>query len=160
MTFFVKMNFINLSHRWNETKRALLLVWQSSPRWSIYNGLILTIKGLMPLLFIYLIKTLIDTSTAIAYNHTETSFKELFWIIIATGIVFLITSLTNSFGSYIQEKHAYLVNDFIKEKIHKRTSKMSFSNFENYHFQDLLFRAVNESSYRPSRIFFSLISLS
>lgn len=154
------MNIKELAIRWHETKRALMLVWKSSPRWSVYNGILLTVKGLMPLLFIYLIKVLIDSSTLVfADGQRASDYTELFLIIAATGIVFLINSLTGSFGTYIQERHSFFVNDYIKNKIHERTSKMSFSYFENYHFQDILHRAVNESSFRPSRIFYGLISL-
>ncbi len=154
------MNYSNFKQRWNETKRALLLVWESSPKWAIYNGVLLIVKGLMPLLFIYLIKVLIDTSSALIKDgHKPSDLTDLIFILILAGVVFLINSLAGSFGNYIRERHSYFVSDNIKAKIHARTTKMNFSYFEDFHFQDIHHRAVIESSFRPARIFFGLVSL-
>lgn len=155
-----KMNYSNIQQRWHETKRALYLVWDSSPKWAIYNGILLIVKGLMPLLFIYLIKLLIDSTTALVRHHIQTpNFNDLIFILCTAGLVFLINSLAGSFGTYIRERHSYYVNDFIKAKIHERTTKMNFSYFEDFHFQDIHHRAVIESSFRPSRIFFGIVSI-
>ena len=154
------MNFQIIKDRWGETRRALLLVWESSPKWAVYNGLLLVLRGVMPLLFIYLIKLLIDISTALIRSGAkDKNFSDLIYVLCAAGLVFLINSLTSSFGSYLRERHSYYVNDHIKAKIHKRTSVMNYSHFEDFHFQDIHHRAVSESSYRPSRIFFGLIAL-
>ncbi len=154
------MQQLNIKQRWHEIKRALLLVIESSPRWTLYNAILITIKGVMPLIFIYLIKLFVDTSALLISNKNRSEdLKPLIIYLCLAGIVFMINSLAGSLGKYIKERHSFYVQDNIKKKIHNKTIKMNFSNFENFHFQDIHHRAISESSYRPSRIFNELVSL-
>lgn len=154
------MQQANIKQRWHETKRALLLVIESSHKWAAYNSLLIIVKGSMPLAFIYLIKLLVDTSAQVIINRSEpVHLTNLIIYLCLAGIVFIINSLAGSIGTYIKERHSYYVQDNIKAKIHEKTIHMNFSNFENFHFQDIHHRAVSESSYRPNRVFNELISL-
>ena len=44
--------------------RALRFVWQSAKGWTIANGVLLVVQGVLPLLPLYLTKLLVDAVTA------------------------------------------------------------------------------------------------
>ena len=44
--------------------RALRFVWQSAKGWTIANGVLLVVQGMLPLLPLYLMKLMVDAVTA------------------------------------------------------------------------------------------------
>ena len=44
--------------------RALRFVWQSAKGWTIANGVLLVVQGMLPLLSLYLMKLVVDAVTA------------------------------------------------------------------------------------------------
>ena len=44
-------------------KRALLLVWQSAPRWTLANAFLVVLQGTLPLASLYLMKLIVDSVT-------------------------------------------------------------------------------------------------
>ena len=51
-----------------QLNRALKLIWQSSPTWTIARLILLTIQSILPLLSLYLMKVIIDTVQVGAKN--------------------------------------------------------------------------------------------
>jgi ATP-binding cassette subfamily B protein len=46
-----------------QLKRAVGLVWQSGPKWTLANVAVLTVQGVLPLVSLYLIGVLVDAVT-------------------------------------------------------------------------------------------------
>jgi ATP-binding cassette subfamily B protein len=46
-----------------QLKRAINLVWQSGPRWTMASVALILIQGLLPLLALYLMKLIVDAVT-------------------------------------------------------------------------------------------------
>ena len=44
--------------------RALRFVWQSAKGWTIVNGVLIVVQGVLPLLPLYLMKLMVDAVTA------------------------------------------------------------------------------------------------
>ena len=45
-------------------KRALSLVWQSAPGWTLVSGFLVVLQGTLPLASLYLMKLIVDSVTA------------------------------------------------------------------------------------------------
>ena len=75
------------------------------------------------------------------------------------GGVFVLNAFLNSVSGIISEKHSFYISDAIQDMIHKRTTTIDFANFDDYHFQNIYYRAINEATYRPSRIYYGFIDL-
>ncbi len=77
--------------------RALRIVWQSTPGWTIISLTLMIVQGLLPLLSLYLMKLIIDSVTQglTAVDKTG-AFGQVLLLIGCAGAVSLINSLCNS----------------------------------------------------------------
>ncbi len=140
--------------------RALNLIWQSSPKWSVINFSFVILKGIMPLMLIFIVQQIVDeVGLLINTSSLVGGFDKMVGILLFAALVFSINAILNSFAAIVSEKHTYFINDEIQNLIHKRTTLMDYENFDNYSFHDIYFRAVNEASYRPAHTYYSFIGL-
>ncbi|MCW3785917.1 ABC transporter ATP-binding protein [Plebeiibacterium sediminum] len=140
--------------------RALKLIWQSSPCWSIINFLFVVLRGIMPLMLIFIVQQIVDEVGLLTNTSSlADGFNKMVGILLFAALIFSINAILNSFASIVSEKHTYFINDTIQNLIHKRTTVMDYTNFDDYSFHDIYFRAVNEASYRPAHTYYSFIGL-
>jgi len=145
-----------------ETKnilRALKIVWNSSPLWSLINGFLVLLKGVMPLLLIYIIQILVDEIASIMKVDEGGGVESVYYILFVAGVVFVINSILNAISGIIKEKHSYFISDTVQNLIHQRTVNLEYANYDDYNFQNVYYRAINEASYRPSRIYYGFVGL-
>ena len=139
---------------------ALRIIWRSSPLWSVINIILSIVKGILPLLLIYIVKLVIDNVNVIVSTGkpllTDT---EMINIFILAGVFFMLNALAGSVNSLVREKQSYLVNDYIQNLIHKKTINIPYGYFEDSKYQNLFYRAIEESSYRPARVFYGILGL-
>ncbi len=144
----------------NNIVRALKLIWQSSSKWSIINFLFVILRGVMPLMLIFIVKQIVDEVGMLTNSSSLVGgFNKMVGVLLFAALVFSINAILNSFAAIVSEKHTYFINDKIQNLIHKRTALMDYKNFDNYSFHDIYFRAVNEASYRPAHTYYSFIGL-
>jgi ATP-binding cassette subfamily B protein len=140
--------------------RSLKVVWESSIKWSLVNGFFVLLKGLLPLLIIFLIQLLVDkVSEVILMKGKEGDIKQVYGVLIFAGLVFVINAIINSLSSIVREKHSFYINDIVQNLIHHRTTGLYYANFDDFNFQNIYYRAINEAGYRPARIYYGFISL-
>ncbi|NPA37600.1 MAG: ABC transporter ATP-binding protein [Chlorobi bacterium] len=141
-------------------KGALKIIWDSSPGWTLANITISIIKGTLPLVLIYIVKIIIDSvSEVISTGRPLLTDKDLINTFIIAGIFFFINALSGSLNAYIREKQAFLVNDHVQNLIHNKTINIPYGFYENPAYQNLFYRAIEESGYRPGKVFNGLLSL-
>ena len=139
---------------------ALRIIWRSSPLWSVINIILSIIKGILPLLLIYIVKLVIDNvNVVVSTGKPLLTDTEMINIFILAGVFFLLNALAGSINSLIREKQSYLVNDYIQNLIHKKTTNIPYGYFEDSKYQNLFYRAIEESSYRPARVFYGILGL-
>ncbi|SMO72717.1 ATP-binding cassette, subfamily B [Saccharicrinis carchari] len=144
----------------NNIFRSLKIVWQSSPTWSLVNAAVVLLKGVMPLLLIFIVQMLVDeVSRVLTGDHTVQGVESVYYILLFAGGVFVLNALLNSLSGIISEKHAYYIDDSVQDLIHKRTTKLDFANFDDYNFQNIYYRAINEATYRPKKIYYGFVGL-
>ncbi len=139
---------------------ALKIIWKSSPLWSIINIILSIVKGILPLLLIYIVKLVIDSvDQIVSTGKPLLTNDEMISTFILAGLFFILNALAGSLNSLIREKQSYLVNDYIQNLIHKKTINIPYKYFEDSKYQNLFYRAIEESSYRPSKVFYGILGL-
>ena len=143
----------------NNIYRALKLIWESSRKWSVINFFFVILKGLMPLMLIFVVQWLVDEVTGFYGKDVENIYYSLFKILFFAAGVFSLNAILNSLAGIVSEKHSFFISDRVQNLIHSRTTTLDFENFDNHGFQDVYYRAVNEASYRPTHTYYSFIGL-
>lgn len=143
-----------------QLRRALSLVWQTAPKWTLINIALSVIQGVLPLAALYLMKRLLDAlSGTLAASKPVDSFPTvIFWIILAGGIA-ILTSLARSISDFASETQSMQVTDAVANILHTQSIAVDLDYYENPHYFDTLHRAQIEAPYRPTRIVNGLIQV-
>lgn len=139
-------------------KRAIALVWQSTPRLTAITVVLLLVQGVLPLVSLYLMKLLIDAVTN-RVGMGPSAFDGVLLLVILAGVTALIGDLFRSVSGYTSEAQSQTVTDFIHDTLHAKSIELDLEYYENAHFYNALHRAQQESIYRPQRILNSLVQL-
>ena len=149
-----------MSYNTKYIRGALKIIWKSSPAWSVVNIVLSLIRGTLPLVLIYIVKIIIDNVTVIlSSGRPLLTDKDILVTFGIATLFFFVNAVTDSVNSYAREKQSFLVNDFIQDLIHKKTVSIPYRYFEDPAYQNLFYRAIEESSYRPSRVFYGILGL-
>ncbi len=141
-------------------KRALSLVWQSAPGWTLVSAFLVLLQGILPLASLYLMKLIVDSVTAgINSVNREAAFENiLFFIFLAAGVT-LLTAMSRSVSGIVSEAQAALVSDHILDLLHAKSIEADLEYYENPKYYDTLHRAQNDAPFRPARIVNSLVQI-
>src|SRR5690554_3405126 len=143
-----------------KVKTILDYIWKSSPSWTLLNSFFVLIRGILPLLLLFLVKLLVDEIQSVAQIPAdERNFERLFWVLASAGFVFLINALSASFNVLIRQKQSYIITDFFDNLVHEKTSKIEYGYFEHPDYQNTFYRALNEASFRPSLVFYGVLGI-
>ena len=141
-------------------KRALVLVWESGPRYVISSGLLLVVQGLLPLVNLYLIKLVVDEVTlCVSEPDGGGSFSHVALLICVMGAIHLVTAICRTVASLVSEAQSVAVTDHVQDILHSKSVEVDLEYYENSQYYDTLHRAQREAPYRPTRIVSSFISL-
>jgi len=140
--------------------RALRLVWQTAPIWTLVNGALVFVQGALPLVALYLMKRILDAiSTSLAASQPASAFQPVaFWILLAGGVA-IFTALTRSLGEYASEAQALQVTDAVADILHAQSVAVDLEYYEDPSYYDTLHRAQKEAPYRPTHIVNGLIQI-
>ncbi|WP_430809756.1 MULTISPECIES: ABC transporter ATP-binding protein [unclassified Carboxylicivirga] len=149
------MNIINklsLSH----LLESLRIVYHSSKKWTLINAAVTVVRGIVPLLLLYVVKQLIDV---VSHQLTGTNIdaQQIYTAIGLTAAFFLLNAISGSVAALVRERQSHFVNDYVQNIIHKKTIHLAYQYFEDANFQDTFYRALNDASYRPARVFYNLL---
>nr|WP_319399707.1 ABC transporter ATP-binding protein [uncultured Carboxylicivirga sp.] len=138
--------------------KAIELVYLSSPKWTIINTILTIFRGFIPLLLLIVVKQLINVvdNSEIANSN---NLSELYNSMALVAAFFLLNAISGSVNTLARERHSHFLNDYIQNLIHHKTVRLPYKYFEDSTYQDLFYRAVNESNFRPSKVFYSLLGL-
>lgn len=139
-------------------KRAIGLVWRSTPLWTALTIILLLVQGLFPLVSLYLMKLLVDTVTA-SIGVGSSAFSEVLLLVVLVGMAALIGNLFGSLSGYASEAQSQIVTDSINDILHAKSIELDLEYYENANFYNALHRAQQEASYRPQRLLNSLVQL-
>ncbi len=136
-----------------ELGRTLNFVWQSAKGWTLLNGLLLIIQGLLPLLPLYLTKLIVDAvSSGISAPDKGVAIQHLLWLVALMGAVALATILIRLLAGLVSEWQAYIVTDHMSDVLHAKSVEVDLEFYESSQYYDTLHRAQREAPFRPISI--------
>jgi ATP-binding cassette subfamily B protein len=140
--------------------RAVRLVWQASPGWTLINSALQIIQGILPLAALYLMKLIVDAVTfSISAPDKSQAFKQIILLIIIAGGVALLNALCQLLADIASEAMSLTVTDHVFDILHATSVKVDLEYYENPQYFDTLHRAQQEGPYRPTSIVNDLIRL-
>jgi ATP-binding cassette subfamily B protein len=139
-------------------KRAISFVWQSSPRLTIINMVLILIQGLLPLLLLYLMKLMVDSVT-ISFGAVDKweAFKEVLFYITLAGGVTLLNAVINSIAGLVKNQQTEVVADHMHNILHSKSIEVDLEYYESAEYYDKFHRAQQEGPYRPNSIVNGLV---
>jgi ATP-binding cassette subfamily B protein len=126
-------------------------VWQSAPGWAIFSVILLVVQGFFPLAQLYLLKLFVDEVTLVIRSSIQ-DFDRIIWLTLYLGGITLLGALAGSLATLVGDVQGQIVNDYIASIIHEKSVTVDLAYYENSQYYDLLHRAQQESSYRPTQM--------
>lgn len=143
-----------LSYGW----RALMLIWASSRKWSVMNGVFVVVRGLIPLLQLWAVKLIIDvTAEQVASGIFD--LKGVLWALGIMAGTYVLNAVATSLHSIVKERHSYHLTDHISYIIQRKTLAVSYGFFEDANYHSIFHRAVSESVSKPQSLFYTVVGL-
>jgi ATP-binding cassette subfamily B protein len=140
--------------------RAVRLVWQSAPGWTLGNAVLVVAQGLLPLAALFLIRQIVDAVTAGMSNPDKAAaFQDvLVWLLLAAGVG-LLTALVRSLSDVASQAQSLLVTDHVSDLLHAQSILVDLEYYENPAYYNTMQRAQAEAPYRPTSIVNGLLQL-
>ena len=134
-------------------RRALSLVWQSAPGWTLASAFLVVLQGTLPLVSLYLMKLIVDSvTTGVNSANKEAASGYILYIIILTAGVAFLTAFSRSTAGVVSEAQASQVSDYIIDLLHAKSIEADLEYYENPKYYDTLHRAQNDAPFRPALI--------
>jgi len=141
-------------------RRALGLVWQSAPGWTLASIVLLVVQGLLPLASLYLMKLVLDTTTAgLAAADRGAAFRQVAFYVALLGGATLFERLCSSIAGMVSEVQSQTVTDTVQDVLHSRSVAADLEYYESSQYYDTMHRAQAEAPYRPTHIVNGLVQL-
>ena len=132
--------------------RALRLVWQTAPRWTLANLALVLVQGGLPLAALYMMKRILDAvAAAVGAPNDPALVQDVGVWILAAGVVALVAAVTRLLGEYATEAQSLQVTDAVAEILHAQSIAVDLAYYEDPAYYDTLHRAQGEAPYRPTR---------
>lgn len=136
--------------------RALRMVWEGSPRWTVVSLVLVVLRAALPLAVLYLTKLVVDAIAA-GLQGADVAFSHIFLLIAMTAAAGLLGSLLGIIAGLVTEAHAHRVTDQVLETIHRRSVAMDLRYYEDPAYHDTLHRAQQEAPHRPTAVLGDLL---
>lgn len=138
-------------------RRAVSIVWKSSPRLAMSNLILLLVQGLLPVASLYLLKLIVDKLEGTFTGADPAPFERIALLIGLMGGAALLTALARSLSGVVGKAQARVVTDRMQDILHERSVSVDLAYYEDSRFYDTLHRAQSEAPYRPTSIVNGLI---
>jgi ATP-binding cassette, subfamily B, bacterial len=139
-------------------RQALKLVWQSTPGWTIASIGLVVVRGLLPLLLLYLTKLIIDRiADSLEQTLPIAGFNQIAGLMGVAAIAVLLNHAGNSIAAFVNAAQSQAVTDHVHDLLHAQSIQLDLSYYENPQYHDALHQAQQEATYRPASILQHLI---
>jgi len=138
--------------------RALRLVWEASPRWTVGNALVLLAEGAVPLLVLWCVKLLVDeVAMGIAAGALGTN--RVLLLVGAILALALLEAVLASLAAFAREALGLLVADHVQDELHEKAVAVDLAYYADPAYHDTLHRAQLEAPYQPAAVLNGLARL-
>jgi ATP-binding cassette, subfamily B, bacterial len=140
--------------------RAVRLVWQSAPGWTLINIGLVLIQGFLPVASLWVMRQIVDSAAVVVNSGaTMAAFRPiLFWIGIA-GLVAIASSLSRAVSEVAGQAQSIVVTDSVSDILHAQSLNVDLEYYESPEYYDTMHRAQREAPYRPTRIVGGLLQI-
>jgi ATP-binding cassette subfamily B protein len=143
-----------------QLKRAINLVWQSGPRWTMASIALILVQGLLPLLALYLLGRIVDAvAVGVTAPDKTAAFWHVAWLVGFAGATALAIALFASLSALVSEGQSLAVTDHMHGVLHAKAVEVDIEYYENPEYHNKFHRAQTEAPYRPTRIVQGLTNL-
>jgi ATP-binding cassette subfamily B protein len=133
-----------------ELGRAVQFVWQSAKSWTLVNGALVVVEGVLPLLPLYLMKLTVDAvTTGVGAPDKAAVLRHVLWLVGLMGAVALLASLIRAIAGLVREWQACIVADHMNDVILAKSIEVDLEYYESARYYDTLHRAQREAPVRP-----------
>ncbi|MGC9502457.1 ABC transporter ATP-binding protein [Baaleninema sp.] len=133
--------------------RAMRIVWESGPIWTIARTALTIVQSCLPITRLYIMKLLLDAiTTGFDASNPETAFAKVTPLVIAMGVVNLTGAMLSSVSTLVNQYQQQVVSDRLLEIIHDQAITVDLEHYENPTYYDILDRAKNEANGVPLRL--------
>ncbi len=141
-------------------QRAVRLVWQSAPGWTLINTGLIVVQGLLPVASLWAMRQIIDgAATVVGDGATMAAFRPvLLWIGIA-GLLAVLSSCMRALSEVASQAQSATVTDSISDILHAQSLSVDLEYYESPDYYDTMHRAQREAPYRPTRIVGGLLQI-
>src|SRR3990172_8622573 len=116
----------------SQLRRALRLVWQSGPGWTMASVALLVIQATLPLLALYLMKLVVDAVvTGLATPDKGAAFGRVAVLVGLAGAVALVSALCRSLAGFVSEGQAHAVTDHMHDILQAKAIEVDLEYYEN-----------------------------
>jgi ATP-binding cassette subfamily B protein len=130
-----------------DISRALRLVWQAAPGWTVALTFLLLVQGFLPVATVYLTRPLVNG--IVAGIRSGGDWRPILWPAVLMGIVLLLSELLSGVIDWVRTAEAELVQDHITGLIHRKSISADLAFYESPDFYDHLHRARDQAGSRP-----------
>ncbi len=134
--------------------RAVRLVWQCSPGYTIASIGLIAAQGFLPLISLYLMKLIVEAVTAgiASPEGISESFKKIIILIAFSCLAAILGVMFQSISEIVRETQGEIVTDHVSDLIHRKSVELDIAYYDHSVFYDTLHRAQQEAPNRPVRI--------
>jgi len=136
--------------------RFFALIWQISPKLTLLNVFLRTLKAIIPVSILYVGKEMVDE--VVKFNSQSNNTNDfwnaevlIFWIWVGFALAVLLSILTR-FGSLTDKLLGDWVNQETTAKLMQKASSLQLYHFEDVTFYDNLSRAQSNANRRAQLI--------
>ncbi|WP_017663473.1 ABC transporter ATP-binding protein [Baaleninema simplex] len=133
--------------------RAMRIVWESGPIWTIARTALTIVQSCLPITRLYIMKLLLDAITGgFDASNPEAAFAKVAPLVIAMGVVNLTGAMLSSISTLVNQYQQQVVSDRLLEIIHDHALNVDLEHYENPTYYDILERARSEANGVPLRL--------
>jgi len=130
--------------------RALRLVWESAPGWTVAGVVLLVVLALFPLASLWLTKLVVDT--VVKAMDDEATFNEVGILIAMLGGVLLGEALLTSISGLVKKAQSQRVTVHVQDVLHAKSVEIDLEYYENPEYYNKMHRAQQQAPGRPTSI--------
>src|SRR5262245_50126055 len=140
--------------------RVFGLIWTAAGKWTVAWAVLLIVQGILPVVLVLLTKPLVDgLQAAIGRGTSWETVRPVLVIVVAIGVVLLLSELIKVALEWIGTAQSELVQDHLSDLLHAKATSVDFAFYETPDYYDRMYRARVDASNRPLTLLESTGSL-
>ena len=141
-------------------RRAVALVWRSSPSWTAISIGLIILQSLLPILLLYFIKLIVDQlGASINVADKAKIFSHILSLLIAVGIVMMLMNFIAVIAELTSTTLSQRVTDYMQVILYRKAIEIDLESYESPQHQDIIERAKWEAPHRPTQMLNNLTAI-